>query len=123
LRSAIENVVRNGVRYTREGTTVEITLRCTAEKTAGSDKMARHSVITVRDHGPGVPPEALQHLFRPFYRVADARDRQSGGVGLGLSITARLCAFTMAKSTPATYPKAACWSRFACPSQRPANNP
>jgi two-component system sensor histidine kinase CpxA len=93
LRSAIENVVRNGVRYTREGTTVEITLRCTAEKTAGSDKMARHSVITVRDHGPGVPPEALQHLFRPFYRVADARDRQSGGVGLGLSITARAVRF------------------------------
>lgn len=93
LRSAIENVVRNAVRYTREGTTVEITLRCTAEKNAGSDKMARHSIISVRDHGPGVPPEALQHLFRPFYRVADARDRQSGGVGLGLSITARAVRF------------------------------
>ena len=37
--------------------------------------------------GPGVPAEALAHLFRPFYRVSEARDRQSGGTGLGLAIT------------------------------------
>jgi two-component system sensor histidine kinase CpxA len=95
LRSAIENVVRNGVRYTREGTTVEITLQCEPQKPAANSEKAvqAQSVISVRDHGPGVPPEALQHLFRPFYRVADARDRQSGGVGLGLSITARAVRF------------------------------
>ncbi|HZN12068.1 MAG TPA: ATP-binding protein, partial [Blastocatellia bacterium] len=40
-------------------------------------------------HGPGVPPESLGEIFRPFYRVADARDRQSGGTGLGLTITER----------------------------------
>ncbi|HEX8235755.1 MAG TPA: ATP-binding protein [Abditibacteriaceae bacterium] len=97
LRSAIENVVRNAVRYTREGTTVEITLSCTlsceSRKSSAHNDKVQQSVITVRDHGPGVPPEALQHLFRPFYRVADARDRQSGGVGLGLSITARAVRF------------------------------
>jgi signal transduction histidine kinase len=94
LRSAIENVVRNAVRYTREGTTVEIVLSCQSRKNSGNnDKVQQQSIIAVRDHGPGVPPEALQHLFRPFYRVADARDRQSGGVGLGLSITARAVRF------------------------------
>jgi two-component system sensor histidine kinase CpxA len=43
----------------------------------------------VRDHGPGVSEEALAQLFRPFYRVDDARDRQAGGTGLGLSISER----------------------------------
>ena len=43
--------------------------------------------VTVRDRGPGVPEESLAHLFEPFYRVNDARDRDSGGAGLGLAIT------------------------------------
>jgi len=83
LRSAIENVVRNAVLYTREGTDVEISLGC---KPAGDGQCA---VIRVRDHGQGVPNDALTEIFRPFYRVGDARDRQTGGVGLGLSISQR----------------------------------
>ncbi len=83
LRSAVENVVRNAVWYTGEGTEVEINLRCTAEK--GSQL----ALVTVRDHGPGVPEEALPHLFRPFYRVDGALERQPGGAGLGLAITER----------------------------------
>ena len=47
------------------------------------------AVITVRDHGPGVPAETLDKLFRPFYRVDEARDRNSGGTGLGLAIAER----------------------------------
>jgi two-component system sensor histidine kinase CpxA len=106
LRSAIENVVRNAVRYTREGTTVEITLRCDSKKNADNRDQSQHrSVISVRDHGSGVPPEALQHLFRPFYRVADARDRQSGGVGLGLSITARAVRFHHGEVTARNIPE------------------
>src|SRR5262249_55899447 len=45
--------------------------------------------IRIADSGPGVPEEALDKLFRPFYRLDDARMRQTGGVGLGLSITER----------------------------------
>ncbi|HEX8920356.1 MAG TPA: ATP-binding protein [Pyrinomonadaceae bacterium] len=83
LRSAVENVVRNAARHTAEETAVEITLRC---ETIGDE---RHAVINVRDHGVGVPEEALDEIFRPFYRVEDARDRQTGGAGLGLAIAAR----------------------------------
>lgn len=83
LRSAIENVVRNAIRYTAENSTVEITLR--GGRQNGCD--AAH--LIVRDHGPGVPEESLTDLFRPFYRVADARDRKSGGTGLGLAIAHR----------------------------------
>ena len=84
LRSAIENIVRNAVRYTGEDTEVEISLR----RGADQDRPCAH--ITVRDHGPGVPEEALEELFRPFYRVGNARDRQSGGTGLGLAIAERI---------------------------------
>jgi signal transduction histidine kinase len=82
LRSAIENVVRNAVLYTREGTDVEISLY-------HSDGERPEAVIVVRDRGAGVPELALLDIFRPFYRVADARDRESGATGLGLSITQR----------------------------------
>ncbi len=84
LRSAVENVVRNAVRYTPEGTAVEVSLR---KQNGGSDNFA---VISVRDRGNGVPEGALERIFRPFYRTEDARDRQSGGgTGLGLAITER----------------------------------
>ncbi len=79
LRSAIENVVRNAIRYTGEETQVEIE----------QHQHQGEALIRVRDHGPGVPDEALSELFRPFFRVAQARDRQSGGVGLGLAIAER----------------------------------
>ena len=86
LHSAIENVVRNAVSYTAAGTTVEVSLRCEEGASGGEPSRA---VISVLDHGAGVPPAALADIFRPFYRVEDARDRQSGGIGLGLSITRR----------------------------------
>jgi two-component system sensor histidine kinase CpxA len=83
LRSAVENVVRNAVRYTSPGTAVEITIGC--ESVDGQ----QYAVITVRDHGPGVPEEKIAAIFRPFYRVGEARDRKTGGTGLGLAIAAR----------------------------------
>jgi two-component system sensor histidine kinase CpxA len=83
LRSAIENVVRNAASYTPVGTSVEVSLQC---ENGNQDERA---VITVLDKGLGVPQAALSNIFHPFYRVADARDRQSGGSGLGLSITQR----------------------------------
>jgi len=85
IRSALENIIRNGVRYTADETGVEVSLECTH-----GEQEARQTSITIRDHGPGVPAKALKDLFRPFYRVEDARDRQSGGAGLGLAIADRI---------------------------------
>ncbi|MCB9549867.1 MAG: HAMP domain-containing protein [Myxococcales bacterium] len=82
LRRAIENVLRNAVRFTAEATTVEV--RVTA---AGDD--AR---VEVRDHGQGVPEAHLAAIFQPFHRVGDSRDRGSGGTGIGLAISARAVA-------------------------------
>ena len=83
LHRAIENIVRNAIRYTREGTNVQVQL----EPIMGAD--SPQAIIQVVDHGPGVPEELLGKLFRPFYRVDDARGRQTGGVGLGLAIAER----------------------------------
>jgi len=80
LRSAIENVIRNAIRYTADGTEVEVTL------TGEATPEGLRAVIRVRDHGPGVPEGSLQDIFRAFHRVGDDRDRQTGGVGLGLAI-------------------------------------
>src|ERR1700683_3969900 len=88
LHSAIENVVRNAIRYTREGTTVEVHLEKTKSASAGEE-----AVVRVTDCGSGVPEEALQKLFQPFYRLDDARGRQTGGGGLGLAITERAVRF------------------------------
>jgi two-component system, OmpR family, sensor histidine kinase CpxA len=57
-----------------------------SRRRAGSGDAA---ILRIRDHGPGVPEHALSQLFLPFYRVADARDRQTGGTGIGLAITER----------------------------------
>jgi len=83
IHSAIENVVRNAMRHTRENTEVEIRLR--RELSLGRNA----AIISVIDSGPGVPQDALEKLFRPFYRIDDSRGRQTGGVGLGLAITER----------------------------------
>jgi two-component system sensor histidine kinase CpxA len=87
LHSAIENVVRNAIRYTHDGTSVEVRLeRGVGQQNGGGSPEA---VVCVADSGPGVPEDALDKLFRPFYRIDDARGRQTGGVGLGLAITDR----------------------------------
>lgn len=79
LRSAVENVLRNAVRYTEEKTTVEVSLK----------NLNGDALIDIKDYGGGVPEEELENLFRPFYRIGEARERKSGGVGLGLAIAQR----------------------------------
>jgi two-component system sensor histidine kinase CpxA len=82
LRTAVENVVRNAVHHTADGTTVDIAMGCCD---SGS---GRRAVIQVRDHGIGVPEDALGDLFTPFHQVIDGVYQQ-GSTGLGLAITER----------------------------------
>ena len=84
LRSAIENIVRNAVYYSHPNTEIRVTL--SAEPESATEKI----MLSVSDCGPGVPESDIENIFKPFYRVAEARDRQSGGVGLGLAIASRV---------------------------------
>jgi two-component system, OmpR family, sensor kinase len=80
VRSAIENVLRNAVRYSPVDAPVDVLV---ARSDAGI-------AISIRDRGPGVPSADLERIFEPFYRVAESRDRDSGGEGIGLAITAQV---------------------------------
>ncbi len=86
LRSCLENVIRNAVRFAPASTAVRVILE---KKQKGKKAVA---VVTVADSGRGVPEESLGHLFEPFYRVAVAEDDGPGnrGTGLGLSISERI---------------------------------
>jgi two-component system sensor histidine kinase CpxA len=82
LFRAIENVVRNAVSYSAQGSSVQLS----------AQRQDQQVLVRVTDHGPGVPPELLDRIFEPFFRVGQARDRASGGHGIGLAITARVMA-------------------------------
>ena len=76
LRRAIENIVRNAIKYTAEHSTVMLAL--TADE--------RDIHVQVGDRGPGVTPGELTAIFDPFVRLDSARERHTGGYGLGLAI-------------------------------------
>jgi signal transduction histidine kinase len=81
LRSACENIIRNAIRFTPPGTEVEVVLK---PETRSDFPQA---VLSVRDYGPGVPEEALQQIFQPFFRVkVPPVAKRNYGTGLGLAI-------------------------------------
>lgn len=81
LQQVVVNLLDNAIKYTPHGGTVRLnTLR-----------LGREGVLEIRDTGIGIPSEAVAHVFERFYRVDDARSRDSGGVGLGLAIVKAIC--------------------------------
>ncbi|MFC3907701.1 two-component system sensor histidine kinase CpxA [Legionella dresdenensis] len=78
IHRAVENIVRNALRYSPEDKPVNLSLAIEPE--------SRKIFIDIKDHGPGVPPEQLDKIFNPFYRVDVSREKRTGGYGLGLSI-------------------------------------
>jgi two-component system, OmpR family, sensor histidine kinase CpxA len=79
LRRAIENVLRNAIRYAPPESVVEV----------GLEREANCARITVRDYGPGIPEKFTERIFDPFFRVDSSRDERTGGLGLGLAIARR----------------------------------
>jgi two-component system sensor histidine kinase CpxA len=79
LRRAVENVLRNAIRYAPEGSDIDVRI----------DDRNAVTNISIRDAGPGVPQDVLPRLAQPFFRADDSRDSATGGVGLGLAIAQR----------------------------------
>jgi two-component system phosphate regulon sensor histidine kinase PhoR len=87
LEQAVLNLVDNAVKYSPQGSRVEIAARL--EGTEDSNAAADGPIflaLSVRDSGPGIPAKDLPRLFERFYRVDKARSRELGGTGLGLAI-------------------------------------
>jgi len=78
LRRAIDNVLRNAIRYAPAGTDVRLDCKV--------DLALQKVVLEVTDCGPGVPESMLSDIFQPFFRTAPGRESSSGGTGLGLAI-------------------------------------
>lgn len=79
VQRAVENVIRNALKHTGDGTAVSVRI---IEESGGAR-------ITVDDRGPGLPPDAIDKIFEPFFRVGDSRGAQSGSGGIGLAIAER----------------------------------
>src|SRR5207253_2209087 len=82
VAQVLANLVRNAVRHTPEGGLVAV---------RAFRRDAGFAVVSVEDTGEGIPADQLQHVFERFYRAEPSRDRASGGAGLGLSCTPRVC--------------------------------
>lgn len=80
LHRALENIIRNAIRYTQVNTAVEVEI-----SPYSNDQIK----IAVSDNGHGIPENKIAGLFEPFVRLSEARDRDSGGYGLGLAIAKR----------------------------------
>lgn len=79
LGQAIENILRNALRYTPTDGRVDVILRATTERVE----------LLIKDQGPGVPDDLLDTIFRPFFQVEASRGKTSGGFGLGLALARR----------------------------------
>lgn len=80
LGRAIENILRNAIKYSPANSKIECTIL-----------VQQHSVLcSIRDYGPGIPVDLLENIFLPFYRVSDSRSSTTGGTGLGLAIVAQI---------------------------------
>jgi two-component system OmpR family sensor kinase len=85
LRQVVGNLVGNALRYTPEGTPIEL-----AVGVAEGENGSQASVIKVRDHGPGISDDEASKIFERFYRADTSRTRETGGSGLGLAIVAAI---------------------------------
>ena len=82
LKQVIVNLLDNAIKYTPDGGRVTLRVR----------REGAQAVLEVTDTGIGIPPEALPHVFKRFFRVDGSRSREQGGAGLGLSIVKSICA-------------------------------
>ncbi|MEN0086348.1 MAG: HAMP domain-containing sensor histidine kinase [Leifsonia sp.] len=84
LRQVVTNLMGNALRYTPEGSPIEIAVQI--------DHRSERATLEVRDHGEGIPPQIREKIFQRFWRADTSRARETGGSGLGLAIVSSIVA-------------------------------
>ncbi|MDX3773211.1 ATP-binding protein [Chromatiaceae bacterium AAb-1] len=80
LARAIENILRNAIKYGPPNSTIQCDLTVNGQQ----------AILKICDQGPGIPAAQLDAIFEPFYRISDSRNNKTGGTGLGLAIVAQV---------------------------------
>lgn len=80
IEQILENLFQNAMRYTPEGSTIDIAIYPKGEL----------AILTVRDHGPGIPEDKLETIFDRYYQLNCMENPENGGQGMGLTIARRL---------------------------------
>ena len=112
LKQVVVNLLDNAIKYTPEGGTVALTVSTQDGK----------AILEVADNGIGIPAQALPRLFERFFRVDDARAREQGGAGLGLSIVKSICAAHHGKVEASSAPGQGSCFRVELPRAQPGVN-
>ncbi|TAE33913.1 MAG: two-component sensor histidine kinase [Cytophagales bacterium] len=102
IGQVMTNLIENGIKYGNEGGKVIV----------GFEDDKKHIVISVRDDGPGIPPEHLSRIFERFYRVEKSRSKERGGTGLGLAIVKHILNAHKSKITVMSKPEKGTMFRF-----------
>ena len=95
VEQIINNLLSNALRYAPDNEAITLSLHCNDER----------AVLSVRDRGPGIPAEALDHVFERFYKADIARLRSQAGTGLGLSIARKIAQAHGGDLTVANHPE------------------
>jgi two-component system phosphate regulon sensor histidine kinase PhoR len=110
----VENLIENAIKYGGSGGQVQV-----AVGRAAAEDGLRGVALTVRDQGPGIPPEHLPRLTERFYRVDTAESRNQGGTGLGLAIVKHIVARHRGRLTIESTPGVGTLVRVTVPEHRP----
>jgi len=113
IEQILSNLLSNALRYTPDGGSIHLALACTSDS-------AR---LTIHDSGPGIPPEALPHVFQRFYRADRSRSRTEGGTGLGLAIARQLALAHGGSISAANHPDGGAVFTLTLPRGQPSQSP
>jgi two-component system, OmpR family, phosphate regulon sensor histidine kinase PhoR len=108
MHDALRNLIENAVNYSEEGGRIELEARADGDR----------ALLSVADHGPGIPAVDLGRVFERFYRVDKSRTRDPGGTGLGLSIVRHLIELHGGKISAANRPEGGAIFTIALPHRR-----
>jgi len=115
IRQVITNLMGNAMRFTAPGSPIEIAVEVDAERQQG--------VISVIDHGEGIPPQIREKIFQRFWRADSSRNRDTGGSGLGLAIAASIVAAHKGEVQVLETPGGGATFRVALPLLQPGQDP